>query len=156
MSKEKQKKVTLTLSDIISKNKQMNKGFRGKHFLETYGADFYFKKCEEDFFFDLTDKYPDVFSDEKDASMSEYMKAMHRLLYECLLAKVDETYLSLKDKGVQEALGLHPAEPDKMIDNTVKKFLPKFEDRTEMFSEILKFSGFGGNSKKNIAEKTKN
>jgi len=156
LGKEQQKKKTLTLADIISKNKQMNKGFRGKHFLENYEADFYFKKCEEEFFFDLTDKYPEVFDDKKDASMSEYMKAMHRLLYECLLVKVDENYISLKDKGVQDALGVNPAEPEKIIDNTVKKFLPKFEDRAVMFSEILKFSGFGGNTKNDVAEKTKN
>ena len=156
MGKENQKKVTLTLADIICKNKQMNKGFRGKHFLETYGADFYFKKCDEDFFFDLTDKYPDVFSEEKEARASELMKAIHRLLYECLLVKNDDTYMSLKDKGVQDALGINQAKPEEIIDNTVKGILPRFEDRAEMFSEILKFSGFGGKSKKDIPAETKN
>lgn len=157
MGKEQQKKKTLTLADIISKNKQKNKNFRGSHYLESYGGDIDFRKCEEEFFFDLMDKYPAVFDDKDNTFDSTIMEAMNRLLYECILVRTDDGLIPLKVKKVQDALGIDPTKPDKIIDSTVKALLPNFTDRAELFGAIIDFSGFGGDvKKKNIAEKTKN
>lgn len=157
MGKINVKKKVLTLVDIINKNKQKNSKKVGSCYLEGYGGEIQFKRCDEELFFDLSDKYPEVFdSKNNDAKLSKYNTAMNSLLYECILINTEQGLLSLKDTRVRDALGVDPTKPDKIINNTLKALLPDFQDRGTIFDEIMKLSGFNGKSKKDIVNETKN
>ena len=81
--------------------------------------------------------------------MSELLKAMNNLIYECVVIDGNK---SLKDKEVQEALGVNKKEPKKLIDNAAKALIEDFTERMELGTKILEFSGFSDNGNNQVQE----
>ena len=81
--------------------------------------------------------------------MSELLKAMNNLIYECVVIDGNK---SLKDKDIQEALGVNRKDAKKLIDNTTKALIEDFTERLELGTKILEFSGFSNNGNDQVQE----
>lgn len=149
MSKESNKKLTLAEFIANKKERKKNKPFRGTYYSKTEDCDIEFKKCDEEFFFYLMDKFPNAFSEKKeDMNIPEIIHAANRLVFECVMIE----NRSLKDKEVQQALEVDLTNPQEIVNNTAKAFLEDFTERIELFGEILAFSGFGNNPTSKVEE----
>ena len=140
------------LTELIEKKKErkQNMPTKGSYYSKTEDFEFTFKKCDEELFFYLIDKFPLGFSEQP--KMSELLKAMNNLIYECVVIDGNK---SLKDKDIQEALGVNRKDAKKLIDNTTKALIEDFTERLELGTKILEFSGFGDKGNKQVQE-TKN
>ena len=139
------------LTELLEKKKErkQNMPTKGSYYSKTEDFEFTFKKCDEELFFYLIDKFPLGFSEQP--KISEVLKAMNNLIYECVVIEGK----SLKDKEVQEALGVNRRDAKKLIDNTAKALIEDFTERMELGTKILEFSGFGDKGNKQVQE-TKN
>ena len=139
------------LTELLEKKKErkQNMPTKGSYYSKTEDFEFTFKKCDEELFFYLIDKFPLGFSEQP--KISEVLKAMNNLIYECVVIEGK----SLKDKEVQEALGVNRRDAKKLIDNTAKALIEDFAERMELGTKILEFSGFGDKGNKQVHE-TKN
>ena len=139
------------LTELLEKKKErkQNMPTKGSYYSKTEDFEFTFKKCDEELFFYLIDKFPLGFSENP--KMSELLKAMNNLIYECVVIEGK----SLKDKDIQEALGVNRKDAKKLIDNTTKALIEDFTERLELGTKILEFSGFGDKGSKKV-EETKN
>ena len=139
------------LTELLEKKKErkQNMPTKGSYYSKTEDFEFTFKKCDEELFFYLIDKFPLGFSEQP--KISEVLKAMNNLIYECVVIEGK----SLKDKEVQEALGINRRDAKKLIDNTAKALIEDFAERMELGTKILEFSGFGDKGNKQVNE-TKN
>ena len=139
------------LTELLEKKKErkQNMPTKGSYYSKTEDFEFTFKKCDEELFFYLVDKFPLGFSEQP--KISEVLKAMNNLIYECVVIEGK----SLKDKEVQEALGINRKDAKKLIDNTAKALIEDFAERMELGTKILEFSGFGDKGNKQTQE-TKN
>ena len=139
------------LTELIEKKKERKQSMptKGSYYSKKEDFEFTFKKCDEELFFYLIDKFPLGFSEQP--KISEVLKAMNNLIYECVVIEGK----SLKDKEVQEALGVNRRDAKKLIDNTAKALIEDFAERMELGTKILEFSGFGDKGNKQVHE-TKN
>ena len=139
------------LTELLEKKKERKQSTptKGSYYSKKEDFEFEFKKCDEELFFYLIDKFPLGFSEQP--KMSELLNAMDNLIYECVV--IDGK--SLKDKEVQEAFGVNRKDPKKLIDNTAKALIEDFTERMELGTKILEFSGFGDKGNKQVQE-TKN
>ena len=140
------------LTELLEKKKdrKQNMPTKGSYYSKTEDFEFEFKRCDEELFFYLIDKFPLGFSEQP--KMSELLKAMNNLIYECVVIAGNK---SLKDKDIQEALGVNRKDAKKLIDNTTKALIEDFTERLELGTKILEFSGFGDKGNKQVQE-TKN
>ena len=136
------------LTELLEKKKERKQSMptKGSYYSKTEDFEFTFKKCDEELFFYLVDKFPLGFSENP--KMSELLKAMNNLIYECVV--IDGK--SLKDKEVQEALGVNRKDAKKLIDNTAKALIEDFTERMELGTKILEFSGFSDNGNDQVQE----
>ncbi|WP_455805614.1 hypothetical protein [Clostridium butyricum] len=137
-----------TLKDLVNKKKDRRKDTptKGEFYSKSEDFTFVFKKCNEDLFFYLMDKFPLAFSEQP--KISELLKAMNNLIYECV---VIDNCKTLKDKEVQEALEIDTKDRKNLIDNSAKALIEDFTERLELGTKILEFSGFGNGSEQ-VAE----
>ena len=140
------------LAELLEKKKERKQSLptKGSYYSKKEDFEFEFKKCDEELFFYLIDKFPLGFSENP--KMSELLKAMNNLIYECVVIDGNK---SLKDKDIQEALGVNRKDAKKLIDNTTKALIEDFTERLELGTKILEFSGFGDKGSKKV-EETKN
>ena len=135
------------LTELIEKKKERKQGMplKGSYYSKTEDFEFEFKRCNEELFFYLMDKFPLAFptKDGQEPKMSELVKAMNNLIYECVV--IDGK--SLKDKEVQEVFGVNRKDPKNLIDNTAKALIEDFTERMELGTKILEFSGFSNGNK---------
>ena len=146
----KKKDTKKTLADLVAKKKEKKKELplRGEFYSETEDFTFEFKKCDEELFFYIMDKYPQGFKD--DTNVSELVKAFDNLIYECVV--IDGK--TLKDKEVREMLGVDESDKINLISNSAKALIESFTDRLKLGTEILEFSGFSDGN--NQVEAVKN
>ena len=132
------------LTELIEKKKERKQSMptKGSYYSKTEDFEFEFKRCDEELFFYLIDKFPLGFSEQP--KMSELLKAMNNLIYECVVIDGNK---SLKDKEVQEALEIDVKDRKNLIDNTAKALIEDFTERMELGTKILEFSGFGNGNK---------
>ena len=137
------------LTELIEKKKERKQSMptKSSYYSKTEDFEFEFKRCDEELFFYLIDKFPLGFSEQP--KMSELLKAMNNLIYECVVIDGNK---SLKDKEVQEALGVNKKEPKKLIDNAAKALIEDFTERMELGTKILEFSGFSNNGNDQVQE----
>ena len=137
------------LTELIEKKKERKQSMpiKGSYYSKKEDFEFEFKKCDEELFFYLIDKFPLGFSEQP--KMSELLKAMNNLIYECVVIDRNK---SLKDKEVQEALGVNKKEPKRLIDNAAKALIEDFTERMELGTKILEFSGFSDNGNGQVQE----
>ena len=137
------------LTELLEKKKERKQSMstKGSYYSKKEDFEFTFKKCDEELFFYLIDKFPLGFSEQP--KMSELLKAMNNLIYECVVIDGNK---SLKDKEVQEALGVNKKEPKKLIDNAAKALIEDFTERMELGTKILEFSGFSNNGNDQVQE----
>ena len=137
------------LTELIEKKKERKQSLptKGSYYSKKEDFEFEFKKCDEELFFYLIDKFPLGFSEQP--KMSELLKAMNNLIYECVVIDRNK---SLKDKEVQEALGVNKKEPKKLIDNAAKALIEDFTERMELGTKILEFSGFSDKGNNQVQE----
>ena len=136
------------LTELLEKKKERKQSTptKGSYYSKKEDFEFEFKKCDEELFFYLIDKFPLGFSEQP--KMSELLKAMNNLIYECVV--IDGK--SLKDKEVQEAFEVNRKDPKNLIDNSVKALIEDFTERLELGTKILGFSGFGDKGNKQVQE----
>ena len=136
------------LTELLEKKKERKQSMptKGSYYSKKEDFEFTFKKCDEELFFYLIDKFPLGFSEQP--KISELLKAMNNLIYECVA--IDGK--SLKDKEVQEAFGVNRKDPKKLIDNAAKALIEDFTERMELGTKILEFSGFSDNGNNQVQE----
>ena len=73
------------LTELIEKKKERKQSMptKGSYYSKKEDFEFEFKKCDEELFFYLIDKFPLGFSEQP--KMSELLKAMNNLIYECVV-----------------------------------------------------------------------
>lgn len=149
MSKQSNKKETL--ADLIAKknSRKQKTPIRGEFYSKTEDYTFSFKKCDEELFFYLMDKFPNGFA-EKNVNTAELVKAFNNLIYECVVIENK----SLKDKDVRAMLGVDENDKQNLIDNSAKALIESFTDRLNLGAAILEFSGLSNGDKQ--AKKIKN
>ena len=128
-----------TLAELVIKkrDKKQTTPTKGEYYSKKEDFTFVFKKCNEDLFFYLIDKFPQAFTEQP--KMTELLKAMNNLIYECI---VIDNCKTLKDKEVQEMLEIDVKDRKNLIDNSAKALIEDFTERLELGTKILEFSGF--------------
>ena len=73
------------LTELIEKKKERKQSMptKGSYYSKKEDFEFEFKRCDEELFFYLIDKFPLGFSEQP--KMSELLKAMNNLIYECVV-----------------------------------------------------------------------
>lgn len=142
MSKESNKRETL--ADLMAKKKSRKKDspLYGEFYSKTEDYTFSFRKCDEELFFYLLDKYPNGFSQEN-MNTGELVKAFNNLIYECIV--IDGR--SLKDKEVKVMLNVDERDQKNLINNSAKALIESFTDRLNLGTAILEFSGLSDGNK---------
>ena len=137
------------LTELIEKKKERKQSMptKGSYYSKTEDFELEFKRCDEELFFYLIDKFPLGFSEQP--KMSELLKAMINLIYECVIIDGNK---SLKDKEVQEALGVNRKDPENLIGNSARALIEDFTERLELGNKILEFSGFGKKGNNQVKE----
>ena len=140
------------LADLVAKKKARKQSMplKGSYYSKKEDFEFEFKRCDEDLFFYLIDKFPAAFptKEGQEPKMKDLLKAMNNLIYECVV--IDNK--SLSDREIQKDLGVNTKEPKKIIDNTVKALIEDFTERLELGTKILEFSGFSDGGNKQVEE----
>ena len=138
-----------TLTELVEKKKDRKKNtpVKGEYYSKTEDFTFEYRKCNEDLFFYLMDKYPNGFSEQP--KMEDLLKAFNNLIYECVIIDNNKT---LKDKEVQDALGIDTKDRKNLINNSAKALIENWQDRLELGTKILEFSGFSDGGNKQVEE----
>ena len=141
------------LAELIEKKKERKQSMptKGSYYSAKEDFEFEFKRCEEKLFFYVVDKFPLAFptKEGQEPRLEDLLEAMNNLIYECVVIDGNK---SLKDKEVQEALGVNRKDPENLIGNSARALIEDFTERLELGNKILEFSGFGKKGNKQVQE----